>query len=116
MPDLISVAVQGPDAGAALAELLAIPGLVASREPPKPPEPRVVTRDGGALVAIGAIVGVVGGVTGIATNVIAWRDAWRKAHGKRLSVVIEDAKGNRLALDSATPEQVTAVLETLRGD
>lgn len=71
-------------------------------------------RDGGVLVAIGAIVGIAGGVVSIVDQLIDWREKWKKAdEAKRFSVVIEDANGNRLALDSATPEQITAALQTL---
>ena len=77
-------------------------------------EPDEIERDGGVIVAIGAIVGIAGGIVSIVDKLIEWRERWQKAdEAKRFSVVIEDANGNRLALDGATPEQITAVLQTL---
>lgn len=66
------------------------------------------------LVAIGTIVGIVGGIASVVSSIIDWREKWKAANqAQRLSVVIEDGRGNRLALDSATPEQITAALQTL---
>ena len=80
----------------------------------QPVEPAEIERDGGVLVAIGAIVGIAGGIVSIVDKLIEWREKWQKAdEAKHLSVVIEDADGNRLALDRATPEQIAAVLQTL---
>ena len=110
MSKSIKVAVEGPGADRALGELLAIPGIQGNAQPTPPGER---TRDGGVLVAIGAIVGIVSGVVTVVDKLIALREKWKKEAAKSLSVVIEDAKGNRLALDSATPEQITAALQTV---
>ncbi len=112
MSKTITIAIEGPDAGRALAELLTIPGIQGNAQPAEQEE---ITRDGGVLVAIGAVVGIAGGIVSIVDKLIEWREKWKKAGqvGRRFSVVIEDAKGNRLALDGATAEQITAVLQTL---
>lgn len=111
MPNPIAIAIEGPDADRALEELLAIDGIHGHAQQA---ESGVVYRDGGVLVAIGAIVGIAGGIASIVSSIIDWRERWKKAHEtKRLSVTIQDAKGNRLALDQASPEQITAVLQTL---
>lgn len=111
MSQSIAIAIEGPEAGRALDELLAIVGIQGHAQPR---EPGVVYRDGGVLVAVGAIIGIAGGVAQIVSSIIDWRERWKKAHENRqLSVTIEDARGNRLALDNASPEQITAVLQTL---
>jgi hypothetical protein len=107
----IKVAVEGLGADRALAELLAIEGVEGHAAPAESDER---TRDGGVLVAVGAIVAIASGLVEITDKILAWRDRLKtQAQARRLSVVIEDAKGNRLALDDATPAQITAVLETL---
>jgi hypothetical protein len=112
MPQPIAIAIEGPNAGRALEELFAIVGIEGESQPVV--ERGEVYRDGGVLVAVGAIVGIVGGVAQIVSSIIDWRERWKKAHeNKQLSVTIEDARGNRLALDKASPEQITAVLQTL---
>jgi hypothetical protein len=109
----VTVAVDGPGAHRALEELLSITGIVGEVRPAEPP--KKVMRDGGVLAAIGAIVGIVGGVSSIVSAIIEWREKWKQAHeSQRLSVVIEDANGNRISLDRATPEQITAALQTLQ--
>jgi hypothetical protein len=111
----ITVAVEGPGASRALDELLAIAGIVGEAQPPEPVDPTRVMRDGGALLAIGAIVALVDSVTSIVSAIIDWRDRWKSAHQDRAPrVVIEDARGNRISLENATPEQITAALQTLR--
>jgi hypothetical protein len=112
MSRTIRVSIVGPGADRALGELLAIAGLQGTAQPAEPEE---INRDGGVLVSIGAIVGIVGGIVSIVDKIIEWREKWKKAQtAKHLSVVIEDAKGNRLPLENATPEQITAVLQTLQ--
>lgn len=111
MSQPISIAIEGPEADRALEEFFAIPGIEGAAQPRR--QGRVM-RDGGALVVIGAVVGIVGGVASVVSAILDWRDRWLKAREtKRLNVVIEDARGNRLALDRATPEQITAALQTL---
>lgn len=111
MSKIITVAIEGPGADRALGELLTIAGIQGNAQPVEPDE---IERDGGVLVAIGAIVGVAGGIVSIVDKIIEWREKWKKAgEARHLSVVIEDANGNRLALDGATPEQIAAVLQTL---
>jgi hypothetical protein len=111
MSNTITVAVEGPDADRALGELLAIPGI---RGDVQPTEQDAIRRDGGVLVAIGAIVGIASGLASVVDSIIEWRGKWKAAReGKRLNVVIEDARGNRLVLDDATPEQITRALHTL---
>jgi hypothetical protein len=111
----ITVSVEGPGARRALDELLAIAGIVGEAQPAEPVDPTRVMRDGGALLAIGAIVALVEGVTSIASAIIEWRDRRKSAQkNPHLSVVIQDAKGNRISLEHATPEQITAVLQTLQ--
>ncbi|MFL5537428.1 MAG: hypothetical protein ACJ8J0_00460 [Longimicrobiaceae bacterium] len=113
MSNSIAIAIDGPGARQALDEFFAIDGIVG--EPRAPEQPRRVTRDGGLLMAIGAIVGIVGGVTSVVSNIIDWRTKWKQAHpDRRMNVVIEDAKGTRLLLDNATPEQLTSVLQFLQ--
>jgi len=116
MQKTIAVAVEGPDAQRALDELLALAGIVGEPQPARPPDPELVMRDGGVLVAVGAIVGLVEGVATIVSAIVDWRAKWKQAHEhQHLSVVIQDAKGNRVSLDHATPEQIAAVLQTLQG-
>jgi len=110
MAGILKVAIEGPGADSALEDLLGIPDIHGHIEPVQEEE---ATRDGGVLLAIGAIVGIASGVATLVDKIIAWRERWNKsAETKRLSIVIEDAKGNRLALDSATPEQIAAALST----
>lgn len=111
MPASILVSIEGEGADRALDDLLALPGVRGSAQPS---ESDGATRDGGVLVAIGAIVGITSGVVTVADKIIAWREKWKKeAAAKRLNVVIQDAKGNRIALDRATPEQIAAALQTI---
>lgn len=106
----VTVAIEGPAAGRALSELLAVDGIQGDAAPPR----AEVERDGGLLVATGAIVGILGGVATIVDKIVAWRDRWKASRdADRLSVVLEDAKGNRLVLDDATPQQIAAALQTL---
>jgi hypothetical protein len=137
MSSSISITIEGPDANRALDELLAITGIVGEARARPGAASRVmrgggvpdewvrgggapavrgeVTRDGGLLAAVGAIVGLVGGVAPVVSSIIDWRDKWKKAHqDRRLSVVIQDAKGNRISLDDATPEEIAAMLKTLQ--
>jgi hypothetical protein len=139
MSSSISITIEGPDAKSALDELLAIAGIVGEARPRArpgagsrvmrgggPPVARMrdgdvpvargeVTRDGGLLAAVGAIVGLVGGVAPIVSSIVDWRDRWKKAHqDQRLSVVIQDAKGNRISLDHATPEEIATMLQSLK--
>ena len=111
MPKSISVGIGGDEAARALDELLAIPGIRGSADPSDASGP---TRDGGLLAATATIVGIIGGAVAIAAQIIAWRDQWKKRAGAtRLDAILEDAKGNRVILDNATLEEVTAALETL---
>jgi hypothetical protein len=111
MSATISIAIEGPDANRALDEFLAIDGIVGEA---RPAERGPVTRDDGVLTAIGAIVGFAGTIASIVSSIIEWREKMKQSSGgERLSVAIEDAKGNRISLDHATPEQITAVLQTL---
>jgi len=106
-----TVTIEGPSASRALDELLAIPGIEATRDTPAP---KVVYRDAGVLSAVGEIIGIVGGIAGIVSAVIEWREKWLKGRGgERLDAVIQDAHGNRLLLRSATPEQLTQALQSL---
>jgi hypothetical protein len=108
----IAVAITGPDADQALADLLGIAGIQGEAEPVTRDENE---RDAGVLVAFGAIVGIAGGIASLVSGIIEWREKWKRAReGRRLSVVIEDAKGSRVSLVDATPEQIAAVLQTLR--
>lgn len=111
MASEIKIALEGPGADQALAELLAIPGLQghAVKDPAAP-----VEREGGLLAAIGAIVGIVGGIVTVVDKIIAWREKWQQSKSsQRLSVFIEDTEGNRISLNDAKPEEITAVLKTL---
>ena len=113
MSNSIAITIDGPGARQALDELFAIDGIVG--EPRAAEQPRRVTRDGGLMVAIGAIVGIVGGVTSVVSHILEWRAKWKQAHAsQQMSVVIEDARGTRLSLDDATPEQITSVLKSLQ--
>jgi len=111
MPDQITIAVEGPEADLALADLLTVPGIQGNIQPPETGE---ATKDGGVLVAIGAILVIAKGVAEIVDEIIAWREKWKKsATAKPVNIVIQDAKGNRLTLDNATPEQITAAMQTI---
>jgi hypothetical protein len=102
-----TIAIEGPNASHALDELLAIPGLEANR---LTPAPKVVYRDAGVLSAIGEIISAAGGVVAIVSSVLEWRKKWLEGRGSQLmTAVIEDARGNRLLLKNATPEQLTEV-------
>ena len=105
----LKVAIQGHGAQAALAELQSLPGL---RVHVEPRDPTLFTR--GLMETVVAIVGLASTAVTITDKILAWRDHLKaREETKGLNVVIEDAKGNRLTLDHATPEQVAAVLETL---
>jgi len=111
----ITIAIEGPGADRALDELLSIDGIVGETQKAERLEPREVTRDGGVLVAIGAIIGVAANIGSIVSSILDWREKWKQAHAhEHLNVVIEDAKGNRISLNDATREQVTAVLQSLQ--
>jgi hypothetical protein len=113
MSNRIAITIEGAQAKDALAELLAIDGIVGDA-PPAHPGP--VYRGAGLVEAVGAIVAITGGAASIVSNVLAWREKWQKQREtKRLSVVIQDARGNRLALENATAEQIEAALQTLTG-
>jgi hypothetical protein len=110
MSNAITISIEGANASRALVDFLAIPGIDGTATPVRHDK---VYRSGEVL-AIGAIVGIAGGIAQLVSSILEWHDRWKKANQeKHLSVVIEDAKGNRLALDGATPEQVTAALRTL---
>ena len=113
MSNSIVIAIDGPGARQALDELFAIDGIVG--EPRAPEQPRRVTRDGGLLAAVGSIVGIVGGIAPIVASIVKWY-AKRKQTSPNpgFHVVIEDAKGNRISLDHATPEQIASALQTLQ--
>jgi ABC-type phosphate transport system substrate-binding protein len=114
MSNRLLVAVEGPGAGDALADLLATTGVVGTVQATDHSE---TVREPVTLATIGVIVAIAAGVSTVANNIVQWREKWQKANeGKRLSVVIEDAKGNRLALDRATPEQITAALQSIAGN
>ncbi len=111
MSRTITIAIEGPSADLALSELLSIAGIQGEAQPVDQDE---VHREGGTFVAIGAIVGITAGIVSTVDKIMEWWEKWKKTQeAKRLDVVIEDGKGNRLALDSATPEQITTVLQTL---
>lgn len=113
MSSWFNVSIEGPHASYALAEFLAIDGI--EGDAGAAPRGRV-RRDASLLEAAGAIVGITGGIASVVTQILAWRETWRRrGEAERFSVVIEDAAGNRLALDRATPEQITAALQTLSG-
>jgi hypothetical protein len=138
MSSSISITIEGPEAKRELDEILAIAGIVGEARPRPgagssvmrgggPPDVWMrgggdpvrrgeVTRDGGLLAAVGAIVGLVGGIAPVVSSIVDWRDKWKKAHQhQRLKVVIEDAKGNRISLDHATPDEIASMLRTLQG-
>lgn len=109
-----TISIEGTGSSRALDELLAIPGIESVRHTPPP---KVVYRDPGLLSAVGEIVGIAGGVAGLVSAVIEWREKWLKGRGgSRLDAVIEDSHGNRLLLRSATPEQLTQVLESIAAE
>ena len=107
----IQIAVEGPDASQALAELLAIPGLEGTADRGDGRR----TRDATAIIAaVGSIVGVAGSVAGLVDHIIAWREKW-KARGIRSDrSVLEDARDRRVLLMEATREQLEAALRTLQ--
>jgi hypothetical protein len=106
-----AIAIEGPGADRALADFLAIEGISGSAQSTRPGK---IYRDGGVLVAIGAVIGVASGIAQVVSSILDWRERWKKANeNKPLSVTIEDARGNRLLLDNATPEQITVALQTL---
>ena len=93
MSKTIRVAIEGPGADRALGELLAIAGIQGIAQPVEPGE---IERDGGVLLSIGAIVGIAGGIVSIVDKLIEWREKWQKTgEARHLSIVIEDANGNR---------------------
>ena len=111
MSRAVKIAIEGPHAERALREFLAIPGIQGHVEAG---EESPLQREPGTLVVLGAIVGIASGFITITDKILAWRDHLKKeAKTKRLSVILEDAKGNRLLLEDATPAQVTAALESL---
>lgn len=114
MQNQILVAIEGLDAAVALDELLAISGIVGTSNPSTDAPPY---RDPGLLVAVGTIVGIAGGVAGVVSALIDWRGKWlRRGESQLVNAVIEDTRGNRIFLQSATPEQLTRVLESVKGD
>jgi len=112
MSHQVTVAVEGPGADRALAELLRIDGIHGEVQPA---DRREVTRSGDVLEAIGTIVGIVGGIAPVASSIVKWWKSKRANENDRFRVVIEDTKGNRISLDQATPEQISAILQTLQG-
>jgi hypothetical protein len=111
----IAIAIEGPGADRALDELLAIDGIVGEPRQAERPDPGEVTRDGGVLIAIGAILGVAANIASIVSGILDWREKWKQAHASQhLDGVIEDARGHRISLNDATPEQITAVLQSLQ--
>jgi hypothetical protein len=109
----ITVSVEGPGANRALDEFLAIAGIVGEEQRA---DPRRVTRSPEVLTAIGTIAGFVGTIAPIVAAILDWRERWKRAHdNRRLNVVIEDANGNRISLDQATPDQITDVIQSLQG-
>jgi hypothetical protein len=111
----ISIAIEGPGADRALDELLAIDGIVGEAQQAERFDPGEVTRGAEVLVAIGAIIGVAANIASIVSGILDWREKWNEAHAhQHLSVVIEDARGRRISLNDATPEQITAVLQSLQ--
>jgi len=107
----ITIAVDGPEADLALADLLAVPGIQSNIQSAEKGE---VTKDGGILLAIGAIVGIASGIAEIVAKIIAWREKWKAADAaKQLNVVVQDAKGNRLSLEKATPQEIISALQSI---
>jgi hypothetical protein len=114
MSNRFNVSIEGPQASDALTEFLAINGIEGDAGPT---HRGPVRRDAALLEAAGAIVGITGGIASVVTQILAWREKWRwRREAERFSVLIEDAAGNRLALEHATPEQITAALQTFSGD
>ena len=109
----ILVGIEGSGAEQALNELLALPGIEGYRLEAEPLEP---DREPVTLATVGLIVAIAAGVSTVANNLVQLREKWRKAgETKHLSVVIEDLRGNRLRLDSATPDQIVAALGSIAG-
>jgi len=112
MSNSIAISIDGPGAREALDEFFAIAGIVG--QPWLAEQPRPVTRDGGGLLeVVGRIIGIVGTTVPIAANIIKWY-ANRKRTERRFHAEIEDAQGNRISLDDATPEQIASALQTLQ--
>ena len=106
----MTIAAEGAGAREAVTEFLALPGLRGEMQR----RDGVVYRDGGALAVVATILGIAGGVAQLVSSIIEWREKWiARGERERLSVVLQDAHGNRLALADATPEQITAALKTL---
>lgn len=113
MQNQIVVAIEGSDAALALEELLAISGVVGTISS----STDSTYRDAGVLVAVGAIVGIASGVASVVSALIEWRRKWlERGKGEVINAVIEDGRGNRILLQSATPEQLTRVLESVKSE
>ncbi|HYJ81124.1 MAG TPA: hypothetical protein VEW03_16035 [Longimicrobiaceae bacterium] len=113
MSKSIAIAIEGLGAHQALEDFLTIPGIQGTVQSTDRDE---VYRDGGLLVAVGAIVGIAVGVAELVSKIIDWRDRLKKDDAThQLNVVLEDTKGNRIMLDRASPEQIADVLQALQG-
>ena len=112
MTRTIKIAIEGPGADLALDEFLSMAVIQGEAMPVDQGE---IHRVVGTLAAIGIIVGIVGGTASVVDTIIKWREKWQGPENtQRLNVIIEDGKGNRLALDKATPDQITAALQSLQ--
>lgn len=111
MQKQIQIGIQGPQSSECLSELLALPGLSGKAEPVDDTPLRSAAE---VLTAVGVIFGILGNAAGIAMHIALWRDKWKaRQPATALSVVIEDATGQRWSLHDASPEQIVAILQTL---
>lgn len=104
----IQLAVEGPNAAAAVADLFAIDGITGSYEINNE------TQKDGVLAVIATIVGIVGGTLAIAEQIRRWYQEYRQRQsGKSLEkVVIIGRNGDRILLEGATVEDIQKILES----
>lgn len=107
----VTISLHGPDAEAAFAELRAAGGL--AMEPPVAYVPESAEKGVDPLTLTALIVGLVTNAMQIATFLADWARRWKERDGGRMTVVIEDARGRRILLDRATPEEIAGVLRAL---
>ncbi len=108
MAEPIQIAIEGPGAAAAAAELFATEGIEGSYQVNDE-----VTRDG-TLAVIGTIVGIaVGGIT-IGEKLHGWYQGYQtRDQQQRIEKVLIVTPNSRLLLEDATLEEINAALNPL---
>lgn len=103
---MIQVVIEGTDAVAATAALLALPGVSGSFEVSQEVEKE------GTLAAIATLVGIVGGGMAIAEQIRKWYGEYRgNLESPRIEKVLIVTERGRIYLEGATTEEIAKALE-----